>query len=98
MADEKKDVEVKLLDRCPEHGVGRALIRDAEGDTRVALLSPADPDFPSQHTLGVTEERTEDGWHRGTLKTRRGPVLVTSDAYRRGWERVFGNKTTEGEA
>ena len=38
------------------------------------------------------------GWHKAEIRAGNGPTKVTSDAYRRGWKRVFGNKIAEEEA
>lgn len=100
MADDKpKTVEARSLSYCETHNQGVAQIRDEDGNEYLQRYEMADPDFPTPEgpVLDV-QGKTEDGWYRGTVTTRRGPPKVNSDAYRRGWERIFGNKTTEGEA
>jgi hypothetical protein len=98
MDEKKEDVEVRFVDRCSTHDVAMVEVRDADGRTGTAVVEPADPDFPSERTLRFSKQPSGDGWHRATMVTRRGPPKVNSEAYRRGWERIFGNKTPQGEA
>lgn len=101
MADDSpKTVEARPIAFCETHKEGVAEIRDQDGNTHLQPFKLLDPDFPLPEEGPVLQVkgRSEDGWFHGEVTTRRGPPKVNSEAYRRGWERIFGNKTPEGEA
>ena len=99
MADDSMKVKVRPVHICKEHGTGVVAVQDASGKTQLRpILREDHPDVPEGAPLLCDFGRPdESGWQSATI-SRRGPPKVNSDAYRKGWERIFGNKTTEGEA
>jgi hypothetical protein len=53
------------------------------------LLLESNPGTPYFNILGTVGEMK---------KLASGPAMVTSDAYRSGWDNVFGNRQTVGQA
>ena len=53
------------------------------------LLLESNPGTPYFNILGTVGE---------IKKLASGPAMVTSDAYRAGWDGVFGNRQTVGQA
>jgi len=102
MADEEdkpRNVEMRPLSYCEEHKAGVAVVRDEAGEERLQRFRRIDPDFPYEGpVLNLTGAADGEGWQRGQITNRRSRPKVNQAAYERGWERIFGNKTTEGEA
>lgn len=96
MSEKKPDssLRVKPLTYCKAHKAGVAIVRDATGAERVQPFKDLDPDFPPEEgtpVLHVAEGGPDgEGWHRGSIIESAGPPKVNSEAYRRGWARIFG--------
>lgn len=98
--DHTRDAVLQPLGTCPgghRHGV----LWEKDGTANVVTMEPAEAG--SDPPEGV--ERLRFVGHReGTpfydvqVTGRRGPAKVNSEAYKQAWERIFGNKTVEGEA
>lgn len=80
-------------------GVRPALRVDTDGTVHAGTLGPARPDADRVVNLkqvrGPFYEVVDEG---RAVPLAGGPPKVSSDAYRRGWTRVFGNKHTVGQA
>lgn len=101
MADNKpKAVEVRPLTYCGEGDQGVLAVKDEAGDISIQPYRRVDPEFAPCIEGPLIEDvvPSSDGWFRASLTERRGPVKVNSEAYRRGWERIFGKKPEVGEA
>lgn len=104
MAKDKKDV----LQLGPELEDGaRPYIRDQDGQLSCGLLGKPTPTGKSLHGAGLIMEHRGPGPRFNVLgefdapapapAKAKGPAKVTTDAYRAGWDQLFGG-TTVGEA
>jgi hypothetical protein len=94
MSKKKPQIAVKPLSYCGTHKAGVAIVRDGTGKDRVQPFKSVDPDFPPEEGTPVLHVAPggpdESGWYKGNVTPSSGPPKVNSEAYRRGWARVFG--------
>jgi len=108
MSDEKKKCDhnqVVLGPELPGTGLNVA-IRHVDGDTRAILarrVSDGDPIPPGSEVLMGRRSGDVIDIH-GTFRTpeapsaHAGPARVTSQAYRSGWDSIFGGRQAAGSA
>lgn len=79
-------------------GVRVAVRRDETGERVVTLRKAVDgaPMGPTTELVEVDPE-CRGGWH-SVRSIYRGPPQVATDAYREGYDRIFGGRQTVGAA
>lgn len=77
-------------DHTIEGGMAR-IVKEGEPITCEAVRARPRPDgrFDVDELYTPPEESGGD---------KKGPTMVASDAYRRGWDNIFGNKSNVGQA
>jgi hypothetical protein len=80
-------------------GLRPALRVDTAGNVHAGTLGPARPDancvLNLKQVKGPFYEVVDEG---RAVPLAGGPPKVSSEAYRTGWARIFGNKHTVGQA
>jgi len=85
----------------------QAVARLRPGHAQAQLLLPARLGMPIPPSGELIRYRTRDGGRAADVEvlygateepTRSGPPQVVSDAYRAGWDLIFGSKVTTGSS
>lgn len=107
MADEKRDhPETAYLGPASPDG-GRVCVHHVKGDEyRAGVVYPLQdgrPVSPDSELVQLTErEGAAAGVYNfkslGKVSEHAGPAMVSNDAYRDGWDKIFGKRSTVGQA
>jgi len=94
-----KKEDTVVLGPPEEDGSHTCIRKTPDGKVGIGKFYPegVDPDGEGSGEA-VALEQIEGNLYRVSESSRSGPAKVTSDAYRVGWDNLFGGKKTVGEA